>query len=157
LSKGTSPYNFKYQVRHKPEHGSSSIQNKEFEAALGLATISMETSKAGTYEYEFSELPMACTITKPKSSFPLYCRRSQSKAFSTLRQTWTIVQILQRRTSWRRSYPHQAGGCSSIQPRNDIKHQSSLGRNCQGCKIETNHYDFRIHTEFFLSVYTKSA
>lgn len=53
---GAPPYTVKYQVRHKPQRGSGSISNKEFEAALGQATISMDTNKAGIYEYKFTEL-----------------------------------------------------------------------------------------------------
>lgn len=68
---GAPPYTVKYQVRHKPERGSGSISNKEFEAALGQATISMDTNKAGIHEYKFIELSDALYEHDSKRFAPL--------------------------------------------------------------------------------------
>ena len=54
--KGTAPFNVEYEQRHKPEHGSQSMSSKKFSAGLNMASLRMETSEAGTYEYKFSKL-----------------------------------------------------------------------------------------------------
>ena len=55
---GSPPYHVKYEVRHKPVHGSgfSSLGRKELDAASGKASISADTEKAGTYTYKFTSL-----------------------------------------------------------------------------------------------------
>ncbi|KAK3690018.1 hypothetical protein B0T22DRAFT_462779 [Podospora appendiculata] len=54
--RGTPPYHVKYEVQHQPSQGSSSLSRKEFDAALGKASIQMDTAKAGLYTYKFSSL-----------------------------------------------------------------------------------------------------
>ena len=53
---GTPPYDVKYEQHLKPDHGSSSMSRKELVAGLGGASLKMETSQSGLYEYSFSEL-----------------------------------------------------------------------------------------------------
>ncbi|CAK7567167.1 MAG: hypothetical protein SEPTF4163_005129 [Sporothrix epigloea] len=53
--RGSPPYHVEYDVRHKPAKGSQlSLIHKQLDAALGRASIQMDTSKAGTYRYEFA-------------------------------------------------------------------------------------------------------
>ena len=54
--RGAPPYHVEYDVRHKPAKGSqaASLIHKQLDAALGRASIQMDTSKAGTYRYEFA-------------------------------------------------------------------------------------------------------
>ncbi|CAK7205608.1 hypothetical protein SEUCBS139899_008386 [Sporothrix eucalyptigena] len=53
--RGSPPYHVEYDVRHKPAKGSqTSLIHKQLDAALGRASIQMDTSKAGTYRYEFA-------------------------------------------------------------------------------------------------------
>src|SRR3954464_11398440 len=68
---GASPFHVKYRVHHKPDQGSGVINNKEFDAALGLATIAMDTTKSGTYQYKFSELSDVLYEHDPKKFTPL--------------------------------------------------------------------------------------
>lgn len=53
---GTAPYDVEYEQRHKPDRGSQSTSHKTFSAGLNSASLRMETSEAGSYEYEFSKL-----------------------------------------------------------------------------------------------------
>ncbi|SLM40169.1 hypothetical protein LPUS_10891 [Lasallia pustulata] len=53
---GTPPYNIKYEQHWKPERGPASLSEKKITAGLSTASIRMETSQAGLYEYKFSEL-----------------------------------------------------------------------------------------------------
>ncbi|EMR63472.1 putative nucleoporin pom152 protein [Eutypa lata UCREL1] len=54
--KGSPPYHVQYEVKYKPKSGSGSVSRKEFDAALGKASISMDTVKPGQYQYTFSAL-----------------------------------------------------------------------------------------------------
>jgi nucleoporin POM152 len=160
LSKGTSPYNVKYQVRHKPEHGSSSIQNKEFEAALGLATISMETGKAGTYEYEFSELSDGLYDHEAKKFTPLVLsqkvNRKPSAHFVKPGQSYKYCKA---ELAGDEVIPIKLGGVPPFSLEIDIKHQSSSRpETVKVANIETDHYDFRIpHRVLSLGVHQVSV
>ncbi len=55
-SLGSPPYHIQYEVKYKPKSGSGSVARKEFDAALGKASISMDTAKPGKYSYTFSAL-----------------------------------------------------------------------------------------------------
>ncbi|OTB02381.1 hypothetical protein M426DRAFT_322652 [Hypoxylon sp. CI-4A] len=73
--RGSPPYHVEYEVKHKPRSGSGSVARKEFDAALGKASIPLDTTKAGLYTYAFSGL-----------SDNLYNDRRQSEPL-TLEQT----------------------------------------------------------------------
>ncbi|KAF2086291.1 hypothetical protein K490DRAFT_74529 [Saccharata proteae CBS 121410] len=53
---GSPPYNVKYEERHFPASGAKSLRRKELNAAMSIANIAMDTSRAGLCEYEFNEL-----------------------------------------------------------------------------------------------------
>jgi nucleoporin POM152 len=51
---GSPPYHVEYEVRRKSKN--ARINRQSFDAALGKASIQMETSEAGLYSYTFSSL-----------------------------------------------------------------------------------------------------
>lgn len=53
---GTPPFSLTYEQRHKPLRGSHSSISRSINAGIHAATIRMETSTAGEYDYEFSKL-----------------------------------------------------------------------------------------------------
>ena len=53
LFTGSPPFDVKYEEHQHPEHRSKSLSNKELNGALGTASIRMDTSVAGNYEYRF--------------------------------------------------------------------------------------------------------
>lgn len=53
---GSPPFNVEYEQRHKPDSGLQSMSPKKFGAGLNMASLRMETSEAGLYEYKFSKL-----------------------------------------------------------------------------------------------------
>ena len=53
---GNPPYQLKYSQKFDPPRGSSAISNKPVSVAGGVATINLDTSKAGEYTYTFNEL-----------------------------------------------------------------------------------------------------
>ncbi|MCJ1338508.1 hypothetical protein MMC09_003796 [Bachmanniomyces sp. S44760] len=54
--RGSPPFGVKYEQHLKPQKGSTSIAKKELNPALGSASITMDTTHAGAYEYKFTEL-----------------------------------------------------------------------------------------------------
>ncbi|KAI0023491.1 hypothetical protein F4780DRAFT_729991 [Xylariomycetidae sp. FL0641] len=69
--RGSPPYHVQYEVKHKPKSGSGSVSRKEFDAALGKASIQMDTSKTGRYSYQFSALSDNLYNNDRRESSPL--------------------------------------------------------------------------------------
>ncbi|TVY21954.1 Nucleoporin [Lachnellula arida] len=157
---GTSPYSVRYQVRHKPEHGSSSLINKEFEAALGQATISMDTSRAGLYEYKFSELSDALYDHDGKKYTPLVLEqkvnRKPSAHFVKPGQSYKYCK---EEISGDEIIPIKLEGVPPFNLEVDIKHQStSRPETVKIANIESNRYDFRIpHNVLSLGIHYVSV
>ncbi|KAK2628892.1 hypothetical protein QTJ16_001995 [Diplocarpon rosae] len=150
VCEGSSPYNVKYQVRHTPDQGSASINNKEFEAALGLATISMDTSKAGTYEYTFSELSDALYDHDAKKFTPLVLEqkvnRKPSARFIKPGQSYKYCK---EELAGDEVIPIKLEGVPPFSLEVDIKHQkNSRPETVKVANIESNHYEFRIPHRF---------
>ena len=53
---GTPPYHVKFEQHSKPDRGSPSLRHEKISPGLGAASVRMETSQAGSYEYKFIEL-----------------------------------------------------------------------------------------------------
>ncbi|KPI44533.1 Nucleoporin [Cyphellophora attinorum] len=53
---GNPPFRLKYSQKYEPARGASAISNKPLSVAGGVATINLDTSKAGEYTYTFNEL-----------------------------------------------------------------------------------------------------
>ena len=53
---GTAPFNYEYMQRLKSSQGSQSVTYKKFSSGLHQASIEMETSEAGLYEYTMIKL-----------------------------------------------------------------------------------------------------
>ena len=68
---GTAPFNVEYEQRHKPDRGPQSMSSKKFSAGLNMASLRMETSEAGTYEYNFSKLGDISYNHDPRKFTPL--------------------------------------------------------------------------------------
>lgn len=53
---GTPPFDVDYEVDARPDHGPKYRRAKELPAPMGVATIQLDTSNAGEYQYEFVKL-----------------------------------------------------------------------------------------------------
>ncbi|KAH9210078.1 hypothetical protein DL95DRAFT_526490 [Leptodontidium sp. 2 PMI_412] len=157
---GSAPYNVKYQVRHKPIHGSGSIINKEFEAALGVATISMDTSKAGSYEYKFSELSDALYDHEAKKYTPVILEqkvnRKPSAHFVKPGQSYKYCK---EELDGNEVIPIKLEGVPPFSLEVDVKHQgSSRPETVKIPNVESNHYDFKIpHNVLSLGIHQVSV
>ena len=53
---GNAPFHVKYQQRSELVKGPAAVSNKQISAAIGSASVQMDTSKAGEYTYTLNEL-----------------------------------------------------------------------------------------------------
>ena len=53
---GAPPFNLTFEEKAAPEAGRGYTRSRSLPAALGVASIQLETSKAGQYEYKFTKL-----------------------------------------------------------------------------------------------------
>ncbi|KAG9249167.1 hypothetical protein BJ878DRAFT_90290 [Calycina marina] len=154
---GSSPYHVGYRITHKP---SGTIHPKEFDAALGLATISMDTSKAGTYEYRFSELSDSLYEHDSKTFTPLILEqkvnRKPSAVFTKPGQSYKYCK---EEISGDEVIPIKLEGLPPFSLEVDIKHQNSARpETVKIANVEFNHYDFRIpHRVLSLGVHQVSV
>lgn len=134
--------------------------SKEFEAALGVATISMDTSKAGTYEYKFSELSDALYDHDAKKFTPLVLEqkvnRKPSAHFIKPGQSYKYCK---EELAGDEVIPIRLEGVPPFSLEVDIKHQSnSRPETVKIANIESNHYDFRIpHRVLSLGIHQVSV
>lgn len=156
---GTPPYNVKYQVRHKSDRGSSSVINKEFEAGLGIATISMETSKAGSYEYTFTEVSDSL-YDYNKPSKPLVIEQMvNGKPSASFVKPGQSYKYCKEELAGDEVIPIRLQGVPPFSLEVDIKHQSSSRpETVKIANIESNNYDFRIpHNVLSLGIHQVSV
>ena len=93
---GTAPFNVEYEQRHKPDYGSQSMSLKRFNSGLNMASLRMETSEAGTYEYKFSKLGDTSYNHNPRKFTSLTVRQlvhpKPSARFSEAGKTYRYCQ-----------------------------------------------------------------
>ena len=75
------PYQIKYQQKAEPLKGSSSISHKQMIAAIGSASIHLDTTKAGQYTYSFNEFSGGVTMTSTSAIPSLYTFSNKSIPF----------------------------------------------------------------------------
>lgn len=143
--KGLSPYNVKYQTHHKPDRGTGSISNKEFDAALGLATIPMDTSKPGSYEYEFLELSDGLYEHDSKKFTPLVEQKVNRKPSAHFAKPGQSYKYCKEELAGNEVIPIRLEGVPPFYLEVDVKHQSSSRpETVKIANIDSNEYDFRI-------------
>jgi nucleoporin POM152 len=142
---GSPPYHLVYKQRHKSSQGSPSIIKREIDVALGVASIAMDTAKAGTYTYEFSEVSDNFYSHDSRSG-PLILRQTvnpkPSAVFVKPGHSYTYCKAEEAGDE---IIPITLEGVPPFSLEIDIKHQSSSRpETVNVANVETNRYDFRI-------------
>ncbi|KAM7197176.1 hypothetical protein V8F20_006725 [Naviculisporaceae sp. PSN 640] len=143
--KGSPPYHVDYEVRHQPPQGSGFTSRKDFDAALGKASIQMETAKAGLYTYKFSSLS-DYLYTNDRKFQPLIVKQTVNRkpagAFAKPGQTFKYCKSEQPRED---KIPITLTGLPPFSLEVEIKHQSSpLPEIYRIPVINTNSYELEI-------------
>ncbi|KAI9834245.1 MAG: hypothetical protein M1819_003083 [Sarea resinae] len=143
---GTPPYHIKYEQHLKPERGSASLNRKEFTAGLGIASIRMETSQAGTCEYRFYELGDHLYDHDSKKHAPLVVQQRvnarPSARFSNPGKTYSYCK---EEEAGDEVIPITLSGTPPFSIEVSIKHHGSPKPQVISVpNIDSNRYDFRI-------------
>lgn len=143
---GTPPFNVEYEQRHKSEHGSQSMSTKKLTAGLTSASLRMETTEAGAYDYRFSKLG--------DTSY----RHDHRKFTSSVVQQRVHPKPLARFSNAERTYRYckeeEAGGevvpitligLAPFYLEIEIKHHAKMKRELISVSnVESNHYSLHI-------------
>ncbi|RFU24305.1 hypothetical protein B7463_g12035, partial [Scytalidium lignicola] len=142
---GSAPYHVKYNIRHKAKHGSS-INIKQFDVGLGVATITMDTTKAGTNEYSFSELSDNLYDHNSKKFSPLVIEQKVNpKPLAQFVKPGQSYKYCKEELAGDEVIPIKLEGTPPFSLEIDIKHQSSSRPETVSIpNIEANQYNFRI-------------
>ncbi|KAL3426183.1 hypothetical protein PVAG01_02974 [Phlyctema vagabunda] len=157
---GFPPYHVEYQIRHKPEHGSGSINNKAFDAGLGLATIAMDTSRAGKYEYRFTELSDNVYDHDSKRFTPLVIeQRVYQKPSAYFTKPGQSYKYCKEESGGNEVIPITLEGQPPFHLEVDIKHQNSIRpTTLTYANIDSMHYNVKIpHETLSLGVHQVSV
>ncbi|KAI2627533.1 hypothetical protein GGR54DRAFT_589363 [Hypoxylon sp. NC1633] len=121
---GSPPYHVEYEVRHRPKTGSVSVARREFDAALGKAAISLETSKAGLYTYTFSSLSDNLYNDKRQSG-PLTLEQTvNAKPSASFVKPGQIFKMCMSEEDQKESIPIKLEGKAPFYIEVEIKHHS---------------------------------
>ena len=145
-STGTPPYHVKYEQRLKPDQGKPSLRSKEFTAGLGVASIRMETSQAGLYEYNFAELgDYLYDHDSRRHSAMVVQQRVHAKPSARFATPGKTFKYCKEETAGDEVIPIELQGTPPFHLEIGIKHHSSARPEVvQVPNINRNHYDFRI-------------
>ncbi|KAI0844875.1 hypothetical protein F5Y00DRAFT_185177 [Daldinia vernicosa] len=147
--KGSPPYHVEYEVKHKPRAGSGSVARKEFDAALGKASIPLETAKAGLYTYTFSGLSDNLYNDKQRSE-PLTLEQTVNpKPFASFVKPGQTFKMCMSDYGPQESIPIRLEGKAPFYVEVEIKqHSGNLPEIFRIPNIQTNNYAIQIPRQY---------
>jgi nucleoporin POM152 len=133
-------------VLHQQENGKKTTNTREFDAALGLASISMDTKEAGNYEYIFTELSDGLYGHDSKKSNHLVLEQTvHKKPAARFSKPGHTYKYCKEELAGNEVIPIILEGAPPFQLEVDIKHQSSSRpETVKIANVDSNHYDFRV-------------
>ena len=143
---GTPPFHVTYEQRIKTEHGSPSLSSRPINAGLNSAVLKMETSNAGTYEYEFVKLGDYSYDHDPRQFSPVTVQQRvlaiPSARFSSSGKTYKYCKD---EDSGDEVIPISLTGVPPFQLEMEIRHHSASKAELVNIPhVETKQYDFHI-------------
>lgn len=143
---GTAPFNVEYEQRHKPDHGSQSMSPKRFSAGLNMASLRMETSEAGMYDYKFSKLGDTSYNHDPRAFIPITVQQLvHPKPFARFTEAGKTYRYCQEEEAGDEIVPISLTGLPPFHLELEIKHYAkSKPELINVPNIETNRYNLHI-------------
>ncbi len=147
---GTAPFNVEYEQRHKPDHGSHSMSSKRFSAGLNVASLSMETSEAGMYEYKFSKLGDTSYNHDPRRFTPLTVQQFvHPKPSARFAEAGKTYRYCQEEEAGDEVVPISLTGLPPFHLELEIKHHAKSKPELINIpNVETNRYNLHIPHRF---------
>lgn len=146
LFKGAPPFTVNYVQHVKPEHGTVTPKNKELRAAVGVASLRLDTSQPGLYEYKFSKLGDTNYQDNQKHFTPLTVQQKVNSrptaAFATPGKTYGFCSA---ESDGEEVIPVKLVGQPPFELEVEIKHHGSIKpEQAHYSKIETHTHNIRI-------------
>lgn len=143
---GSPPFDVQYEQHMKPDHGAKAFRNKDIKAALNMASVRMDTSQAGTFDYKFTKLQDANYDHNVKGFTPLTVRQRvnprPSAAFKIPGKTYSYCSV---QSEGEEVIPITLHGLPPFHLDVEIKHQGTIKPELVTIpNIGTNSYDLRI-------------
>lgn len=148
--KGSPPYHVEYDVRHQAPGAQTSLTHKQLDAALGRASLQMDTSRAGTYRYEFAppadSLYNSGSVRGPASGSALVLQQTvHAKPTAVFAKAGQSFKYCMAEQDNEERIPMVLTGEPPFYVEIEIKHQSGSVAETYGVpSITTHDYDLRI-------------
>ncbi|RCI11158.1 hypothetical protein L249_7496 [Ophiocordyceps polyrhachis-furcata BCC 54312] len=145
---GAPPYHVMYEIKHQPPQGSQATSRRNFDAALPKAAISMDTSRAGDYTYNFFGLADN-RYDSDKSQSPLVVRqRVNAKPSAVFSKPGQSFKYCMEEQQGEDRIPMVLTGVPPFYVEIEIKHQAgSLPDTYRVPSIDSNSYEMPIPRE----------
>ena len=143
---GTAPFDFEYEQRHKPDRGSQSMSLKKFSAGLHSASLRMETSEPGTYEYKFSKLgDLSYKHDHRRFSPVMIQQRVHSKSSATFSEPGRTYRYCKEEDAGGEVVPISLAGFPPFHLELEIKHHAiAKSKLINVPNVESNRYNLHI-------------
>ncbi|KAJ3484901.1 hypothetical protein NLG97_g6940 [Lecanicillium saksenae] len=129
---GSPPYRVDYKVHQRSPQGAKAISSRGFDAVLSKAAISMDTSKAGEYTYEFHGLSDNLYEVNPKGKVLTVQQRVNAKPTATFTKPGQHFKFCMEEQEHEDTIPITLTGVAPFFVEVEIKHQT-------GSPVETYH------------------
>ncbi|KAF2667050.1 hypothetical protein BT63DRAFT_447806 [Microthyrium microscopicum] len=150
---GAPPFDITYEKHAKPDDSSKFMKRYQISSPFGLASIPMDTAKAGTYEYRFLELSDS-NYDPLKSSKPITVlnHRVRSRPKATFTNPGTVYNFCTTSSPNDESIPIKLTGTPPFSIDLDIRHTGSASPESMTLeKIESNTYDLKLPRHYLKS------
>ena len=143
---GTPPYDIKYEQHWKPDRVPASLSEKKITAGLSRASIRMETSQAGLYEYKFLELGDSLYDHDRRNSSPLIVQQTvNSRPSASFTDSGKTYSYCKEDEAGDEVIPITLSGLAPFHLEIGIKHHATAKPEIVNVPyIETNQYNFHI-------------
>ncbi|KAK8038017.1 hypothetical protein PG994_014784 [Apiospora phragmitis] len=150
MLKGSPPYHVSYEVKHKPRTGSGAVAQKQFDAALGKASIPLDTIKAGLYTYKFSALADNLYNNDKRKFKPLVLEQVvNARPSATFVKPGQAFKLCMSEQDYEEKIPVKLEGVAPFYLEIEIRHQSgSMAEMHRIPNIPTNNYGIQIPRQF---------
>ncbi|KAK2610305.1 hypothetical protein N8I77_003751 [Diaporthe amygdali] len=148
--KGSPPFHVEYQVKHKDDNGGmSSPHKKTVDAALGKASIQMDTSTPGLYAYQFTGVQDSVYVDNKKlNSVTLHQTVNPRPDASFIKPGQTYKSCMADQDI-EETIPIELKGTAPFSLEIEIKHQSGAGLETYRIpSIPTNKFDIQIPRQY---------
>ncbi|KAK2612108.1 hypothetical protein QQS21_001838 [Conoideocrella luteorostrata] len=124
---GSPPYHVSYEIKHKSLQGSVARGDKEFDAALSKASISMDTTKAGNYVYKFVGLEDNLYSSDKKLQPLVVHQRVNARPTAVFSKPGQSFKYCMEEQDHEDKIPIALTGVAPFYVEVEIKHQSGSG------------------------------